>query len=254
MNAQAFAQLCRSRVSARAFKAGAGIPGDVLRRVLEVMQSAPSSFNLQPYKVVVVKSEAQREALAGAMLSPSNAKRVRDAPVTVVFAADRDPSQLTRRLMELETAHGTDPAYVSGLPSKVTFLLGPGVLSKAFRVVASHLLSPLAPSPKISPTLEGWACKNAALAAGVYMLAAQSHGLATAPMEGFDERRVGFLLGIPAERYSIPLLICTGYAAAAEGNADVNSVASASEVDGPAHRRFPLAEVACLDHFGVPLK
>jgi len=242
--AAAFAQLCRARTAARAF-AATKIAPTVLREVLELAQTAPSSFNLQPYRIVVVQSKEQREALAGAMLGPSNARRVREAPVTVVFAADRDPSQLTRRVMKLETEHGADPAYVARLPATVSFLLGKGLLSKAFRAAATHLLSPLSPTPKISHSLDGWACKNTALAAGTFMLAAQAHGLATAPMEGFDERRVGFLLRIPADRFSIPLVVTTGY--------------SAKEADGregedkkKPRPRSPLSEVASADYFGAP--
>ena len=246
---EAFSRVCRSRTAARAFKAGGegAVPGDVLRGVLELTQCAPSSFNLQPYKLVVVQSSAQREALAGAMLGAGNAQRVRDAPVTVVFAADRDPAQLTRRVMQLERESGMDASYVAALPSRVSFLLGSGVLSKAFRAAATHLLSPLSPTPKIAHSLDGWACKNAGLAASTFMLAAQAHGLATAPMEGFDERRVGFLLGIPADRYSIPLVVSAGYAQEGEGIGQQGELK-----EGAPRRRFPLSEVACLDSFSEP--
>ena len=244
----AFTQVCHSRVSARAFRQDE-IPRNVLRRVLELTQCSPSSFNLQPYKMVVVQSAAQREALSSAMLGPGNIQRVRDAPVTVVFAADRDPAQLTRRVMKLELENGADPNYVSGLPSKVSFLLGTGVLSTAFRAVATHLLSPLAPSPKIAPSLDGWACKNAGLAAGTFLLAAQAHGLASAPMEGFDERRVGFILGVPAERYSIPLVICLGYP---QQEQEQEQEQELRPIEGPPRRRFPLSEVACDDKFTSP--
>ena len=237
--AAAFARLCRARTAARAFT-GAEIAPSVLREVLELAQTAPSSFNLQPYRLVVVQSKEQREALAGAMLGPSNARRVREAPATVVFAADRDPSQLTRRVMKLETEHGADPAYVARLPATVSFLLGKGLLSKAFRAAATHLLSPLSPTPKISHSLDGWACKNTALAAGTFMLAAQAHGLATAPMEGFDERRVGFLLRIPADRFSIPLVVTTGYSA------------DEAEDKMKPRPRLPLSEVAFSDSFSTP--
>jgi nitroreductase len=44
-----------------------------------------------------------------------------------------------------------------------------------------------------------------------YMLAAAAHGLDTAPMEGFDADAVHKALGLP-ERYSVPLIVATGYA------------------------------------------
>jgi hypothetical protein len=44
-----------------------------------------------------------------------------------------------------------------------------------------------------------------------YMHAAAAHGLDTAPMEGFDADAVHKALGLP-ERYSVPLIVATGYA------------------------------------------
>lgn len=236
----AISQVILGRKSTRAFKSGAVIPKDVIRSVLKLTQSSPSSFNLQPYKLIIVQSISARNALSTAMLGPSNVKRVQDASLTVVFAADKDPSQITRRLMNLERDNGTDPSYIAGLPSKMSFLLGKGILSKSFRLAATHLMSPLRPSPVIPTTLDAWASKNAALAAGTYMIAAEAHGLATAPMEGFDERRVGYVLGIPTDRYCIPLIISTGYSDEIEA------------ADGKKTRRFPLSEVVCMERFDEP--
>lgn len=241
--ADAFEALCRGRHSARSFIHEA-IPQETLRRILELTQTAPSSYNLQPYKIVLVQSQGQREALSTAMLGPNNVKRVREAPLTVVFCADKDPSRLAQRIMKLEVDSGMDPAYVSGLSAKVSFVLGKGLLSTTFRTVATHLMSPLRPAPVIAASLDAWASKNVAFAAQTFMLAAQANGLSTAPMEGFDERRVGFLLGIPSDRYTVPLVVSTGYAAPEEQGESAKRAA--------AGRRLPLDEIACRDRFDVP--
>ena len=55
-----------------------------------------------------------------------------------------------------------------------------------------------------------WATKNTMLAAQSYIFAAASHGLATAPMEGFDQERLKVYLGLP-DRYALPLIVPTGY-------------------------------------------
>jgi nitroreductase len=52
-----------------------------------MMQRAPSAMNTQPYACVVVRDQADREKLAEAMLE-TNGRKVKEAPVTVVFAAD----------------------------------------------------------------------------------------------------------------------------------------------------------------------
>lgn len=55
--------------------------------VCRYYQRAPSGFNMQPYACVVVREQADREKLADAMLA-TNGRKVKEAPVVVVFAAD----------------------------------------------------------------------------------------------------------------------------------------------------------------------
>ncbi|GMF11455.1 unnamed protein product [Phytophthora lilii] len=47
-------------------------------------------------------------------------------------------------------------------------------------------------------------------AAATFLYAAQVHGLATCPMEGFDQIRVRNALDIP-DRYGVPVVICLGH-------------------------------------------
>ncbi len=44
----------------------------------------------------------------------------------------------------------------------------------------------------------------------IFMLAAESHGLATCPMEGYDENRVRSILNIPSH-YAVPLIVAVGH-------------------------------------------
>lgn len=71
------------------------IPGDVLRDILESTVRAPSSFNVQPYKVLLVSSGDRRDKLASCMVA-GNATIVRQAPVAAVFAADLGTSRRGR--------------------------------------------------------------------------------------------------------------------------------------------------------------
>lgn len=263
--AAAFEAIAKSRVAQGKFDANRPVSDDILRKVLELTQSSPSSFNLQPYKIILVQSAKMREALAGTMLG-GNAEKVRAAPITAVFAADKEPSRLVRKLMDLELQHGADEASVASLPTRISFLFGQGWLSQKLRMTATHLLSPLIPSPVIAPSMDAWAAKNAAFAAQTYMFAATAYGLATAPMEGFDERRVGFVLDIPAERYIVPLVVCTGYArseATQQGEGkDPSNIHSQDLANSPNSAfgkrkpkpRFPMADVVCYDTFRIPFR
>lgn len=80
--------------------------------------------------------------------------------------------------------------------------------------------------------LREWAAKQAALSAMNFMLACQAQGIATVPMEGFDERRVKRLLGIPGD-CGVFLIVAAGYAGAVP----------------PAKSRRPLASVVYRDHW-----
>jgi len=212
---ETFRKICSNRYTCRSFDASKSISDDVLSSIVTMTQSAPSGFNLQPYKIILVSSEEGKHVLSKAMLG-TNGQKVLESSLTAIFAADIDPVQNTRKLMDLELANGTDAGYVSSLPSKISFLLGKGAVASTLKATITHLLSPIQASPNIKPSYTnsavGWSYKNTALAASTYMLAATAHGLTTAPMEGFDERRLCSALDIDQERYSIPLVISTGYA------------------------------------------
>lgn len=84
---ESFEQICFQRRSDIKFS-NEEIAPSVLRNILRLTQSSPSSFNLQPYKIIVVDDSHRRECIATAMLG-GNAKKVLSAPVTFVFASYR---------------------------------------------------------------------------------------------------------------------------------------------------------------------
>jgi nitroreductase len=57
-----------------------------------------------------------------------------------------------------------------------------------------------------------WLAKQVGLSAMNFMLAAHAAGLASCPMEGFDSRRVGRVLGLPSHVEPM-LVVPVGYAA-----------------------------------------
>ena len=117
-----FELLCNSRKSEYNF-ASRPIDESIIKNILLTTQTAPSSFNLQPYKIIMVQSELVRSAIAdNAMLGYSNSNRVKTAPLTAVFLSDKIPSELIKKVMKLELENGTDLTYVSSLPSKVLFI------------------------------------------------------------------------------------------------------------------------------------
>lgn len=153
-----------------------------------------------------------------------------------------DPSRLTSKLMKIEHDAGKSTEYVNSLPSKIDFLLSTrGFLSSSLKRIGGHLLSPLRPMPRFNSDSTSWSEKNTALAAQTYMLAAASMGIQTAPMEGFDERRLCSELQIPIDEYSVPIVVATGYATDESNSARRNP-------------RYKMEDICYEDRFGNPLK
>ena len=72
------------RRSIKTFKPDSISP-DLLKQLVELTVAAPSSFNVQSWRIVLVQEETQKQALCAASW---NQKQIIQAPVTFVFAAD----------------------------------------------------------------------------------------------------------------------------------------------------------------------
>jgi nitroreductase len=201
-----------------------------------LQQRAPTGFNCQSYSVVLVREQKDREKLAEAMMD-SNARKVKEAPVVAVFAADcgewrgwdcstktaegktnrycaswpfSEPSKRVPRLQKLAHDNGAPADFVANMPHVLRLFSGEGVVASGLRSVLETAASPVQPVPSNVST-EAWAFKQATFAAATFLYAAQVHGLATCPMEGFDQVRVMNTLDIP-DRYGVPVVIALGHA------------------------------------------
>lgn len=210
--AEAFRHVVNQRHAAKAFDTTRDVPEAMLQDIMQLTQRAPSSFNLQPWTCILVRSADQRELVGRAALSESNWRRVLDAPVTAVFCADLEPARSLPRVKAEAQAQGRDAQQVEDLELAVGYYATHGKLASLVKGFASNALSPVAPAPQPEGR-KAWAYKSAMLAAQTYLLAATAHGLATAPMEGFDAARLRAYLDVPA-RYALPLVVATGYAPA----------------------------------------
>ncbi|KAG7397524.1 hypothetical protein PHYBOEH_000676 [Phytophthora boehmeriae] len=184
------------------------VPEQTLQEILKLTLRAPTGFNTQPYACVLVRKQADRERLAEAMMD-SNVRKVKEAPVVAVFAADCEPTKRVPRLQKMLADSGAPTDFVHNLPHFVRLFSGEGMAASAIRAAIATALSPLQPVPSDVST-EAWAFKQTTFAAATFLYAAQTHGVATCPMEGFDQIRVRNALDIP-DRYSIPVVVAMGY-------------------------------------------
>jgi nitroreductase len=177
------AQAALSRRSIRRYDP-TQIPEADLRELLRLAGRAPSAFNVQPWRFVVVQDELLKTGLAQAAFGQ---QQVLHAPATIVLysdmvdALDRMP----------EAMHPDMPADKRDA----------GVQSFRARFATES-----------ADEREAWGAAQSNIALGYLLLLAESLGYATSPMLGFDPDKVKALLGLPAH-VRIPALVAIGYPA-----------------------------------------
>jgi nitroreductase len=188
----------------------------VREQILEAARFAPSSFNLQPYRLIWVESPEVRKQAAHLCMSQSPAET---ASALVVAVADIGSwrstldSQLEwMRAAGFSTEKISEQEKKSGF-AKWFFIQGwfglLGVLKwLILRVV--NLWKIIGSLPVARQGLFKWATKSTALACENLMIAAEALGLNTCPMEGFDGRRLSKFLGLSPYKHEIVMVIAIG--------------------------------------------
>ncbi|MGB7495239.1 MAG: nitroreductase family protein [Candidatus Acidiferrum sp.] len=192
------------------------IPGEVREQILNAARVAPSSFNSQPYRLYWLETPEIKKAAAKLCMGQSPAET---ASALVVAVADIGCWRMTTELqLEWMRASGVNEKELQEYQSKSKFaklfftqgwfgVLG-GVKWAILRVV--HLWKIIGMAPISREELFKWAVKSTSLACQNLMIASEALGLNTCPMEGFDGRRLGKLLGLSRRHHEIVMVIAVG--------------------------------------------
>ena len=176
----------RARRSIKSFK-NDPIPEGVLQELLSLMQDAPSSWNFQPTRVVMIRSMAQKEALAAAAWGQ---KQILEAPVTFVFAVS-----------------------IRGWEKNMGEILKLGVDSGAWPQKFADWIGENAPGFQkgLGDKEREYAIKDAIIMATTLALAAQSKGYSNCYINGWDEAKVKEIIGVEGDNdIAIALLLPIG--------------------------------------------
>lgn len=176
----------KGRRSIAYFDPAAEVPRAALEELLAVAALAPSSMNLQPWKVVAVVSPERKAALRACAM---NQAKVEEASATLIIIADPDA-------LEENIGLALDWRVKDGS-------LKPEAVEKQKGFALRHYGPPDGERRKI------FAVKNACFFAMSLMAAARGFGLETHPMDGFDEDKLKAEFGIPAGKI-VPLLVTVG--------------------------------------------
>lgn len=156
-----------SRTAVRTFDPTYSMPLSEKRRLLELAQRAPSAWNIQHWRFVLIEDLAQRRALQAAA---ANQAQFSDCAMLVAIVVDLN-------------AWARNPGrYFSPMPEEVAEVLAEKVLG--FYQDRAWLA-------------RDEAMRSCGLAAQTLMLAATAARLASCPMDIFEESQVRNLLNLP---------------------------------------------------------
>lgn len=164
---------------------GTAIPDEDLKKILDAGLRAPSGFNMQPWRFIVVRDEEQKKKLRRASF---NQAKVEEASVLIVACGDADGWR--NGDMEEMLRMGRE----GGMPE--TFA------AQAQTSIPNYLAN--------HPNLTAWLNKQVAVAVTSMMLMAEVLAYDTALIEGIEEDRVREILKLPLS-YQVVALLALGH-------------------------------------------
>ena len=193
---------------------GTPVPATDLKQILDAGLYAPSGYNMQPWRFVVVQSPEQKRKLRAASY---NQPKVEEASVVIVACGDMDGWRKDLdTMLEMGLAGGMPENYAAQARSSV-----------------SNYMSSFTPDQ-----MRLWLNKHVMLAFTSMMLMAESLGYDTAPMEGFEQDKVHEVLRLPLSYWVVATLA-------------VGHLKGADKFDGG---RFPLNHTVFGEEYGKQLK
>ncbi len=179
-------QAIKERRSINFFEPGREISDGKLNELLGIANLSPSSFNLQPWRIVVVREPQRKKILRKCAFDQP---KVDDASAVLIIIADPGAVEKNgdRMLDSWQELGYMKPEMRETYKGMIKNLYGvEDSLKRKF-----------------------FAVKNTSLFAMNIMLAAKGLGIETHPMDGFDEECIKKEFNIPADKI-IPMLIAVG--------------------------------------------
>ena len=182
-----FRTVVQERYAVKKFDASRKLTDKQISDLLDIVLLAPSSFNIQPWRILVISDQKLKETLSPAAWGQP---QISSCSHLMVFCANSDIAGNIRKLEELIIQKG---ASKESIKEYVAMMHG-------FAEGLSH-------DQKIS-----WAQRQLYIALGNAVNGAKALGFDSGPMEGFNPEEFSRILKLPAN--VIPTALCAvGYAA-----------------------------------------
>lgn len=175
-------EVMKARASVRKYNRVASISREELDEILEIATHAPSSWNLQHWRFLVITSRDMKERLRSIA---NNQAQVAEAAATVVVLGDLEANETAREVYGQSLKEGKITQEIYDLMI--------GQVDDAYRNNLRFARDE--------------AMLNAGLAAMQIMLAAKAKGYDTCPIGGFDRKKLIEAFQVP-KRY-VPVMLIT---------------------------------------------
>jgi nitroreductase len=186
-------------------------------QILDAARHAPSSFNSQPYRFYWVGTAKEKTAVAKLCMGQMPAETASALVVVVadigsLTATSQGQLEWMRSRSEFSEAKIRDYARTARI-GRILFMPGPLGIFAALKWGLFWLLNlckVMGMPPLFRRDLFKWATKSTSLACENLMIAAETLGINTCPMEGFDGRRLSRHLGLSTRYHEIVMVIAMG--------------------------------------------
>lgn len=180
-----FMQAMQDRYAVKAFKPEANIEPETLEKILEVGRLSPSSFGLEPTRFLVVRDKTMRAELKEAC---GGQPQIDTCSELIVFVTVKEFDGITDYAKKQFDRWGLDDNAMQGV----------------LNFYASYI------SQFNEQTLPYWSGKQAYIALGNMMTAAQAFGIDSCPIEGFDKDQAMKALKLDADQYDLHVIMALG--------------------------------------------
>ncbi len=184
-----FQDVVMNRRAVNYFDPEKDVSDEQIRQMVEMAAQAPSSFNLQPWHLILLRSREDKMRLRK---NAWDQAKVSEAPVTMIVLADMSGWKPENRFLQNAFENLVKVGQLKE-EQKDWFL---GECRSLYGETEARQVA--------------FANKNTGFFAMNLMLAAKSMGIDTHPMDGFDLEAVKKEFKIPAH-YWVPLLLAVGY-------------------------------------------
>lgn len=168
---------------------GSPVPDEILSTIIQAGKEAPSGYNLQPWRFIVVRDTEQKRRLREAAMGQA---KVEEAGAVIVCCGDLN-AQKGESLAEIfadSAKHGFSEEQNQNVKK---------ILERVFSQPAGNTMG-------LAPDYAVWVNRHVMIAFTTMMWMAEVLGYDTAPMEGFFEDKVKSVLDIPQDIRVVALL------------------------------------------------